>query len=96
MARIFDTVADNPYVHFLVSEIWAGVTGLLVYVLFRCLAWSTQLVTTYVPVHDDAPGIFLETVLSWGAAISASGTFIIISIYQFVILIKRLWKAVQS
>jgi hypothetical protein len=65
VARVFDTTSDNPYVHFFASEAWAGGTGLVVFVLFRCLAWSTYICIVYVRLIDDSPGMFLEQVLSW-------------------------------
>jgi|SRR5579872_1340723 len=90
-----DTFVSNPYIHFIISEAWAGVTGVAVYALFRIGAYGTQSITGMTPLQDPAPALFLETILSWGAAISAASTFAIISTYQFAVLIKRLWGALQ-
>jgi hypothetical protein len=89
---VLDWVAGNPYVHFMRSEIWAALTGVMVYGLFRFGAYATQQITDLMPLNDKAPALFLETTLSWGAALSAGATFVIISIYQLVVLVKRLWR----
>jgi hypothetical protein len=85
-----DAVIGNPYVHFMISEASAGLTSVVVYLFFRAASYATQFVTQYLPLHDRAPSDFLELVLSWGAALSASATFVIVTVYQLLVLIKRL------
>lgn len=75
----------------MISELWTGLTGVSVYALFRVAAYLSQLVTNLVPLSDKGPGIFLESTLSWGGAMSAAATFLIITLYQVAVLIKRLW-----
>jgi hypothetical protein len=90
-ATVTDSVIGNPYIHFMISEIWAGLAGVMIYAIFRGGAYATQYVTELLPLHTKAPALFLELTLSWGASISASATFIIISLYQLAVLVKRLW-----
>jgi hypothetical protein len=87
-----DALIGNPYIHFMISEAWAGLTSVVVYLLFRLASYVTQVVTIYLPLDDRAPSDFLERILSWGAALSASATFAIVTIYQLAVLIKRLRK----
>ena len=81
----------NPYVHFIVSEFWAALTSVSVYLLFRLAGKATDTISEYLPVHDPAPAEFLSTVIHWGAAVGGSMTFAIVTIYQIVILAKTLW-----
>ena len=87
-----DALIANPYIHFMISEGWAGLTSVVVYLLFRAASFATQIVTDYLPLNDRARSDFLDLVLSWGAALSASATFAIVTIYQLLVLIKRLRK----
>jgi hypothetical protein len=87
-----DLFISNPYVHFVISELWAALTAVAVYALFRLGAYAIQFLTDIMPLHDTSPALFLETTLSWGGALSASATFMIVSVYQLVVLIKRLWE----
>ena len=91
-----DSVIGNPYIHFMISEIWAGLAGVTVYAIFRFGAFATQYVTDLLPLHSRSPALFLELTLSWGAALSASATFIIISLYQLAVLVKRLWGGLSN
>lgn len=88
-----DIVKQNPFLHFVVSEIWATVTGITLYALFRIASYVTQWIGFRFPLSHSEPINFLELVLSWGAVLSASATFILITIYQLVILFVRLKKA---
>jgi hypothetical protein len=88
-----DTFLGNPYVHFAISEGWAGLTSITVYLFFRFGAFATDWITKQLPLHDTRPAEFLELVLSWGAAFSASATFLVISIYQILVLMKRLTRS---
>ena len=82
----------NPYIHFMMSEAWAGLAGIVVYGLFRGGAYLAYKITEALPLHDPEPAKFLEALLSWGAAISAGATFCVISMYQLAILLKRLYR----
>ena len=73
-----DFFIGNPYVHFVISELWAALTAVAVYALFRLGAYAIQFLTDIMPLHDTSPALFLETTLSWGGALSASATFIIV------------------
>jgi hypothetical protein len=95
VTRVLDTVAENPYGYFILNEIQAGVSGLAVYAIFCGVAWATQYFTPFVPLDEARPAKFVVTALSWGGAISASG-IIVITIFHFIILLRRLWKDVQS
>jgi hypothetical protein len=86
-----DVVIENPYLHFIISELWTAAAALTVYTLSHGVAFGIQYVSGILVLKDiDAPGLFLVAVLSWGAAISSGATFAIISIYQIGVLIKRL------
>ena len=77
----------------MISEAWAGLAGVTIYVLFRLGAYLTQYITDVLPLDDTAPAKFLESVLSWGAALSAAATFVVITIYQLLVLLRRLWES---
>lgn len=87
-----DTVIGNPFVHFMVSELWAGLASLVVFFLFRLVAYGTEWISYYLPLQSQAASHFVEVVFGWSAALTSTGTFIIISIYQLIILVKRLWE----
>jgi hypothetical protein len=87
-----DKVIENPYLHFIMSEMWAALAAISSYALFRFGAFATQWITGLMPLQDPLPALFLESTLSWGAAISASATFAVVSLYQLVVLVKRLWE----
>ena len=94
--EVRDRVVGNPYLHFMLSEAWSALAGISVYATFRFAAYVTQFVTAAMPLNDTGPALFLETISSWCAAIGAAATFIIISLYQLVILIRRLWERVKA
>jgi hypothetical protein len=87
-----DAVVENPYLHFIFSEAWAALAAIASYGLFRLGAFATQWITELMPLHDPLPALFLENTLSWGAAISSAATFSIVSLYQLIVLVKRLWE----
>ena len=91
-----DVVSENPYGHFVVSEFWAALAGTAVYLIFRVASLLVQQITTYIPITDLAPGHFLELVLSWMGASSAAATFTLVTVYQLVILGKRLMERMRS
>jgi hypothetical protein len=87
-----DKVIENPYLHFIMSEMWAALAAIASYALFRFGAFATQWITGLMPLQDPLPALFLENTLSWGAAISSSATFAVVSFYQLIVLVKRLWE----
>ena len=60
------------------SEMWAALAGIVVYALFRCAAFGTQYINALMPLNDKTPSLFLEAILSWGGAISAAATFVVV------------------
>jgi hypothetical protein len=88
--RAADKAIENPYLHFIMSEMWAALAAVASYGLFRFGAFATQWITGLMPLQDPLPALFLENTLSWGAAISSSATFVVVSLYQLVVLVKRL------
>jgi hypothetical protein len=86
----------NPHLHFLVSETWAAVAGVGTYLIFRSGAWLIDGVASSLPVQDTSPANFLSFTLHWGGAIGGSATFALITIYQLVVLFKRLWAEVKE
>ena len=93
---MFDLVNRNPYLHFIMSEMWTALAAIAVYGLFRFGAYATQHISDALPLTDSGPATFLEATLSWGGALAAGATFIIISLYQIVVLIKRLWEGFKT
>lgn len=87
-----DKVIENPYLHFIMSEMWAALAAIASYGLFRFGAFATQWISGLMPLQESLPALFLENTLSWGAAISSSATFVIVSLYQLIVLVKRLWE----
>jgi hypothetical protein len=96
ISDVIPRLRSNPHVHFLISEAWAGVAGVGVYLIFRCAAWLTDLVASMFPLKDAAPADFLSLVLHWGAAIGGSTTVVLITVYQLLVLFKRLWAEVAA
>jgi hypothetical protein len=89
--RFEEDVIQNPYLHFIRSEAWAALAALTIFTLSHVVAFCTQYVGTVMQLKNgDAPGEFLVAVMSWGASISSCATFVIISLYQVFVLIKRL------
>jgi hypothetical protein len=89
-----DAFIDNPYLHFVVSEMWAALAGIAVYAFFHLGGYATQYIAEIFPLKDKASSLFLEGTLSWAGALTASATFIIVSVYQIIVLVKRLWERV--
>jgi hypothetical protein len=87
-----DKVVENPYLHFIMSEMWTALAAIASYAFFRFGAFATQSITGLMPLQDPLPALFLDTTLKWGAAISCGATFIVVSLYQLVVLVKRLWE----
>jgi hypothetical protein len=78
----------------MISESWTALASVVVYALFRSAAFATQYITDLIPLNDKTPALFLEIILSWGAAFSAGATFAVVSAYQLAVLVKRLWERV--
>ena len=87
---VIDLAFQNPYIHFMVSEFWAGIASGAVYVFYHSVAYFIQFFALILPLQQRAPAEFLEATLHWGAALGASGTFGIVTVYQIVVLVKRL------
>jgi hypothetical protein len=87
---ILDSITEHPYAHFIISEAWAAIAGVAVYSFFHLGGYFTEQVSGIFPINDKGPESFLVSILSWGGALSASATFVIVSSYQIVILIRRL------
>ena len=80
----------NPYFHFLISEVVAAFCSLVVYVFFRISAWATEQINSLFPLTDNGPAELFLHFLHWGGAIGGGLTFVLITIYQFPVLMKRL------
>lgn len=89
----YDTQSDeNPYLHFIISEFWAGLTAVIVYGIFHGGAYVIQIVNERFPLTVDEPSSFLDLTLSWCAALSAAVTFVVITLFQVIRLSRRLWR----
>jgi hypothetical protein len=91
-----DAIIGNPFIHFIISETWAGLTSVVVYLLFRTASFATQYITEHLPLQDQAPSDFLELIISWGASLSAAATFTAVTAYQLLVLLKRLRADLQT
>jgi hypothetical protein len=91
-----DEVESNPFTHFIVSEIYASAAACLVYICARVAAFATEHVNQIMPVKDAAPLQFLEAVLAWGGAFATAAVFLIVTLYQLIILVKRLSSRVTK
>jgi len=85
-----DKVHGNPFLHFILSEIWTGFSGFVVYLVFLIAAYGVQYANEILPLNDPSPAIYLGSVISWAGAICSSVMFVVITIYQVFILIRRL------
>jgi hypothetical protein len=82
---------------FISSEVQLALASISVYALARGVAAAIEYINKAVPLdHNPVPEIFLTTVILWGGAISASATFLLISVYQIGVLFKRLRRQWES
>jgi hypothetical protein len=89
--KTVDTVVENPYLHFVSSEVQTALASITVYGLSRGVAAGIQYINKALPLdHNPVPEAFLTSVILGGGAISASATFLLISVYQISVLFKRL------
>ena len=62
----------------------------MVYAIFRGGAFAIQHINEMFMLDDKLPAQLLETLLSWGAALSSGATFFVILYFQLVVLIQRI------
>ena len=86
-----ETLWGNPFVEFMRTEVLAGIASIVVYLVSRAVAYATEHIAGLLPLHERAPSDFIELVLGWGAAFNSTATFLVITVYQLVVLIRRLW-----
>lgn len=89
---ILDFGLHNPYLHFMLSETWAAAASVTVYATSHSAAFVIQLLANMMPLGHAGPFSFLEALLHWGAALGAGGTFVLVTAYQFAVLIRRLME----
>ncbi|ENN87611.1 hypothetical protein RHSP_63537 [Rhizobium freirei PRF 81] len=94
--RLRDLGEANPYLHFVVSEAYASAAAAIVYCFARAIAFLLQLVDKRLPLDDGGPMNFLEQVMAWGGVIATATVFLVITSYQLIVLIKRLYKGVSQ
>lgn len=87
---------SNPYLHFIVSEIWAAAASVIIYTLFHAGSFLTELLARELPLKASAPAYYLGMVFAWGAALGASATFVLVTAYQLLVLAKKLWEGFKS
>lgn len=85
-------VHSKPLLHFVVSEILAGIASISVYGCFVLLSFATEKINQYLPLKNSQPAHFLDLMLAWGAAFSASITFIMITLCSLIRLAVRLTR----
>ncbi|OIO56836.1 MAG: hypothetical protein AUJ47_12700 [Candidatus Marinimicrobia bacterium CG1_02_48_14] len=80
----------KPYKEFIISTCYAALTSVSIYGFFTLASFLTEGITNLLPLNDPQPAQFLALTLNWGASISGAFTFITVTIYQFIVLIKNL------
>lgn len=91
-----DLVTHNPYFHFVVSELYAGLAAVAVYCTSHSAAFAIQFFATQMPLMHAGPTEFLEKTLHWAAALGAGSTFSAVTVYQFVVLMRRLMEDIRK
>lgn len=84
------------YVDFALSTLYGALAGISVYFIFRLTALVTDKITEVIPLTDSAPSDFLSLVLNWSSASAGALTFIIVTMYQLIILVKRMAEEVTT
>ena len=93
-SRAFFQARTNPYAHFLLSELQAGVTGLTVYALCHFFSYLIERFSVWLPLENPEPLGYLAELLAWGSVFGGGGSFIILTGFGFVNLMSRLWKSI--
>lgn len=88
--RFWSYVHARPLLHFVVSEIVAGVAALSVFFAFLVFSYFAELLTVMLPLRYAAPAHFLDKVLAWAAAMSGALTFALISLCSVIRLAVHL------
>jgi len=94
--RVKDAFESNPYLHFVISEVYATAAAFVVHVLARMMSYGISLVDSYLPIPETAPMIFLDEVVAWGGTFATAATFLVITSYQLLVLIKRLYRGLRA
>lgn len=96
--RTVNTQKNSPniYAEFSISTFYGALAGVTVYLILRLSALATDHITKIIPLSDSAPSDFLSEVLNWSSATAGALTFVIVTIYQIIILIKRMTEGVTA
>lgn len=86
----------NPYKHFLLSEVWGGLSAGAVLLLGWMLAFTLQYVRFKLPLEHPEPLIFAENTLTWITVFSSILTFLVTTVYQTFVLISALRRSFQN
>ena len=92
-ARHTDLIARkgvNPYLHFIVSEIWSSLAAMTVFGTFLLAGYGVDHLTATFALKDPAPINFLSAVLAWSGSLCAALTFVVVTLYQLLVLVRRL------
>lgn len=92
----FADLIDKPSISFVVSEMWATFTSIVVYGFFLAGSWATNWVTSFIEVEPTVAGYFLSTVFTWAGAVGAAGNFVAITTFQLITLVLRLSKDLKE
>lgn len=91
-----DWIANRPLVHFVVSELLAGLASISVYAFFVIVSYATEHLTASFPLQYQAPAKFLDLVLAWAAALSGALTFSLITFCSIVRLGVHLLRGIKQ
>ena len=92
----FQAVRQNPYLHFTLSELQGAMASISVYVFFHLVSYAIQSMGQKYPLHFTEPAETFGHILEWGAVYGGSGSFIIITIFGILRLIKTLWSQLSA
>lgn len=79
-----------PLIRFILGVGSGAIASTFVLVGFRLSAWIAQRIFEQMPVAEGAPSSFLAAVLSWGGAVSAAATFVVVTASELYALLRNI------
>lgn len=80
---------QHPMLHFVMSEIQAGIASLTVYAFFLLFSYLAERLTDTFPLRNDGPAHFMDLVFAWGASFSGALTFLLYTLAGIVRLVRQ-------
>lgn len=92
----FDRVRQNPYAHFVLSELQGAASSLSVYFAFHLVSYLIERISEAFPLRLKEPAQVLDAIFAWGAVIGGGGSFCIITLYSMLSLWRELRKGAAT